>query len=104
MINDSEAESPSCSSTQGSGATKQSTFNSLKDYSRHFEQLLAQEIYAHVDKEIVESGLGTSFSCRVSGIVRKDEYWEVSAMVRTGGEQVLCLLFPACYCGGHDVL
>ena len=77
----------------GARSQKHSSFNSLKEYNKHFEALLAQEIYAQVDKQITETGLGTSFASNISGIVRNDEYWEISATVRTGGQQVLCLLF-----------
>lgn len=85
----------------GSHRNVPSTFSGLKQYNKHFEQLLAQEIYAQVQRQVSEAGLGTSFACTVSGIVRKDEYWEVSATVRTAGYQVCgsCLQ----WCSGYGI-
>lgn len=57
------------------------SFTRLKKYVESFEYLLKLEIQAQVSGSIAEGATLSSVSCSIENVLRKDEFWEVTAAV-----------------------
>lgn len=66
------------------------SFARLKKYVESFEHLLMLEIQAQVSGSVAEGATMSSVSCSIVSVLRRDEFWEVTAAVSSSTSVQVC--------------
>lgn len=80
------------------------SFTRLRKYVESFEYLLMLEIQAQVSGSIAEGATLSSVSCSIVNVLRKDDFWEVTAAVSSSSSVQVCLWPLALPQAGNNAL